>query len=436
MRILTLILTIFIFSACTNSVESPSAEPDSNFDEEYWANSTDTAVTGQASDVTYYSATLTGKLNIRSFNTLPQYSTWGVIISSSNPDPTPNAPDCQVVASKRQSKIFTVSANALAMGTRYYYRAYLRESRGSTIHLGRVMYFTTLRCEVNSLSPSPVSIFSATLRGVSSVKLNDSKFSGEAGFLYTARKTDRPSPSVDSFVKGRVSDGDSTHFEATITSLQPSSSYVFQAYLKIDTTYYYGSPVSFSTTELKIEDSDLPVDLGLSTLWAARNVGATSAELAGSYFGWGDPTGEITSSNPVSYPSEASIVATTYDMATANVGAGWQLPTFEQFQELVENCDWSWTTWRETQGYAVVSRSNGKAIFLPAAGYAKPLDADGREIKGANIAEPIGYYWSGSLSSFSRFAYSLKISSSKVDIHQLDNDKSYGYTVRPVLAND
>lgn len=112
------------------------------------------------------------------------------------------------------------------------------------------------------------------------------------------------------------------------------------------------------------------------------------------------------------------------------------MPTFEQLQELVQNCDWAWTTYRDTQGYAIVSRVNSNAIFLPAAGYAKPLDDDGREILAANIADPIGYYWSGSLSSFSRFAYSLKISSSKIDIHQLDNEKSYAYTVRAVLADD
>ena len=433
-HILILLPLILLPLACTNSIDNPT-EPDTLFDEDYWATSTDTAVTGQASDITYYSATLTGKLNIRSFNALPQYSTWGMLLST-NPNPAPDDPDTRTIASKRQAKIFTVNATSLTMGTRYYYRAYLRESRGSTIRLGHTMYFTTLTCNVTTLPATPVSIFSATLRGESSVRLNDTKFQGEAGFLYTTRQTDRPNPSVDTFIKARVSDGDSTHFEASIPNLQPSQSVIYQAYLKIDTTYYYGAPLSLTTSPLTIQDTDLPVDLGLTTLWSARNVGATSAELAGTYFAWGDPTGELTSSNVDSYPSESSIVATSYDMATANLGAGWQMPTFEQLQELVQNCDWAWTTYRDTQGYAIVSRVNSNAIFLPAAGYAKPLDDDGREILAANIADPIGYYWSGSLSSFSRFAYSLKISSSKIDIHQLDNEKSYAYTVRAVLADD
>ena len=34
-----------------------------------------------------------------------------------------------------------------------------------------------------------------------------------------------------------------------------------------------------------------PVDLGLSVLWADRNVGATSEFDLGGRYGWGDPTG-------------------------------------------------------------------------------------------------------------------------------------------------
>ena len=433
-RILAAFLAIVAMVACTNEVSNPDREPEDFFDEDYWATSTDTVVTGKTSDITYYSATLTGKLNIKSFSSLPQYTTWGFIISATNPDPRPNGEGCITILSKRQAKIFTCEAAGLAMGTRYYYRAYLRESNGKALRLGRVMYFTTQTCSVNTTEAAPVSIFSATMHGQSSIKLNDAKFSGEVGFLYTKRQTDRPNPEVDMFIKGGVSPNDSIRFEAQLTALSPATRYTYMAYLKIDTAYYWGAPMSFTTQNLEIADSEMPVDLGLTTMWASRNVGAERAELAGTYFGWGDPTGENTSSDPADYPSVASLLGTEYDIATANLGAGWQMPTFEQFEELIRECDWAWTTWRDTQGYAVVSRTNGKAIFLPAAGYAKPIDDDGREIIGEGIAEPLGYFWTANLSSFSRFAYSLKINSKTIDIHKLDFDKSYGYMVRPVLA--
>lgn len=37
------------------------------------------------------------------------------------------------------------------------------------------------------------------------------------------------------------------------------------------------------------------VDLGLSVKWADHNVGATTAEGYGNYYGWGDPTGTLQS---------------------------------------------------------------------------------------------------------------------------------------------
>ena len=66
------LMMVVAMAACTNEVEKPDREQEDFFDEEYWATSTDTAVTGQATDVTYYSATLTGKLNIKTFSSFPQ----------------------------------------------------------------------------------------------------------------------------------------------------------------------------------------------------------------------------------------------------------------------------------------------------------------------------------------------------------------------------
>lgn len=71
----------------------------------------------------------------------------------------------------------------------------------------------------------------------------------------------------------------------------------------------------------------------------------------------------------------------SYDEALAKFGSG--LPTKEQLDELKDNCQW---TWEAKKGYEVVG-SNGKSIFLPAAGY---RDCNGRVyIFGSN-----GYYWS------------------------------------------
>ena len=57
--------------------------------------------------------------------------------------------------------------------------------------------------------------------------------------------------------------------------------------------------------------------------------------------------------------------------------------------ELIENCTWSWTTQNGIDGYTVTSNTNGKSIFLPAAGY--------RDEGGLRKETAQGYYWTGTL---------------------------------------
>lgn len=53
-----------------------------------------------------------------------------------------------------------------------------------------------------------------------------------------------------------------------------------------------------------------------------------------------------------------------FDAATANWGANWQMPTKDQLQELINECEWKF----EGNGYTVTGH-NGNSIFLPADGY-------------------------------------------------------------------
>lgn len=117
------------------------------------------------------------------------------------------------------------------------------------------------------------------------------------------------------------------------------------------------------------------VDLGLSVDWAGYNIGASSPEEAGDYFSWGE-----TAVKNAYYRSRyaycacdtfvnigSSISGTEYDAATAAWGDGWRMPSLGEVEELRDECDWEWITYKGVSGCKVTGPS-GNSIFLPAAG--------------------------------------------------------------------
>lgn len=383
--------------------EAPAVkeEPETLFDEDYWGTSQDTIVTGPALDVTYYSATLQGRMLLTP-SKLAQFSAWGVVLATHD-DPLPEE-DERTVYSKRKTQLFTVDVGGLDMGTRYYYRAFLREGKGGRMQLGRVFYFTTQDCKTRTLPATDVTSFQATLHASTGLKLNDARFKGSFGFLYTARQTDRPSLEVDPMVQGVVAEQDSAgNFVGRLDDLTPGQTYIFQAYVEIDGNYYFSDNVErLSTAVLEVSDSKQPVDMGGSVGWASMNVGASQPQDPGGYYAWGDPTGLITTVTRSDLPTDYySICESEYDIARVVSGGSWRMPTFEEAQELIDNCRWNWTTWQGTQGFIVHSDETGNNIFLPAQGYMSVSGPYGttptRKEMGRDQAHPCAVFWTGSL---------------------------------------
>ncbi|MBO4566879.1 MAG: hypothetical protein J5695_06600 [Bacteroidales bacterium] len=79
------------------------------------------------------------------------------------------------------------------------------------------------------------------------------------------------------------------------------------------------------------------------------------------------------------------------DAATAILGAPWRSPTVEEWQALVDNCQWSFD--EPNAGWKVVGRGayNGNVIFLPNTG----KNDQGKGLGLGNQGYPInGYYLS------------------------------------------
>ena len=138
------------------------------------------------------------------------------------------------------------------------------------------------------------------------------------------------------------------------------------SYTEIDSIVAYGN----NNTN---DDKHEAVDLGLSVKWATCNVGAESPEEYGDYFAWGETTtkSEDTYENSKTCGKNIGDIAgnPAYDAATANWGGSWRMPTKAEFEELINNCTWQWTTQGGKNGYKVTSKINGNSIFLSAAGY-------------------------------------------------------------------
>ena len=58
-----------------------------------------------------------------------------------------------------------------------------------------------------------------------------------------------------------------------------------------------------------------------------------------------------------------------YDLATAQWGEGWYTPTKQQWDELVEYCDWDYVMINGVNGVLFTSRKTYNTIFLPSTGY-------------------------------------------------------------------
>ena len=195
-----------------------------------------------------------------------------------------------------------------------------------------------------------------------------------------------------------------------------------------------------------VENGHEYVDLGLTsgTLWATCNVGASSPSDYGNYYAWGETTTKSSYSwynlkycndttadsfskynqNQGGTVDNKTTLELSDDAARANWGGSWRMPTIAEFQELIDECTWTWTTMNGKNGYKVVSKSNGNSIFLPAAGYYYDTSL--------LSAGSDGTYWSSSLyESYSYYARYLGFYSG--DHYTRYNSRKLGGSVRPVL---
>ena len=238
-------------------------------------------------------------------------------------------------------------------------------------------------------------------------------------------------------------------FSKELTGLQPNTTYHVRAYAKISSVYRYGNELTFTTADDCI-NGHAYVDLGLPSglLWATCNMGADTPEDYGNYYAWGETTTKSGYSwSTYQYCNGSDNTLTKYctnssygyngfvdnltallpedDVATANWGGNWRMPTKEEWQELLDNTTNTWTQQNGVNG-RLFTASNGNSIFLPAAGY--------RYNSSLYIAGSYGFYWSSSLyTDYPCYAWILGFLSDNYYLHNSSRD--YGHSVRPVHSS-
>ena len=158
-----------------------------------------------------------------------------------------------------------------------------------------------------------------------------------------------------------------------------------------------------------------PINMGLSVKWGSFNLGATKPEEYGDYFAWGETSpkynysfstykwcnGErtgITKYYPIEDrymwggtggPDLKGQLELNDDAAHIILSENWRIPTFEEWQELIRNCTWSWIHQNGVGGLLVTSKKNGNSIFLPGGGRTQSTGAF------SNVGS--GCYWTSTI---------------------------------------
>ena len=307
---------------------------------------------------------------------------------------------------------YTSNITGLNAGTTYYVRAYATNSEG-TSYGSRKSFTTTQHYEPPTVTTNDVTGITET------TAVCGGNVTADGGAEITARGVCWSTSQNPTISDSHTTDGSGTgSFTSNMTGLTENTVYYIRAYATNSYGTSYGSQKSFTTNgQINVHDF---VDLGLPS------------ELTeyGNYYAWGEiePKENYTQENCLTWGQEIGDISGNpqYDAARANWGGTWRMPTKSEFEELIEECEWEWTSEGENDRYIDgyrVTGPNGNSIFLPAAGY----------MYGTSLyyAGSYGRYWSSTpYESSTQYAYYLRFLSGN---HGTRWDyRYYGQSVRPV----
>lgn len=236
-----------------------------------------------------------------------------------------------------------------------------------------------------------------TLNGVAGYQIT-SKKNGKSIFIPCAGFKNSEKPQTRA-----ISDDESV--AVCMTNLRRIDNMVYNAWtfaFQNDRIGRYGKrrPDGISIRPVKGPGVPVPnncVDLGLASglLWAKCNIGTTEPTQPGNYYAWGElstkkeyystnykhfKTGKYEIKGILKYNEEdgKTVLELEDDVARANLGVGYRIPTKADWEELLEDCKWEAVTvtlpieldpsQKKTIARWKVTGPNGNSIVLPMTG--------------------------------------------------------------------
>ena len=202
-------------------------------------------VTGEATAVTVWSATLSAYAH-----PTPEMGlvTMGILYSTEE-EPTLDNGISRTAVSADEDGMYTIGLTELASNTTYYFASFVEA--GGEYHFGEVKQFTTEKivAEVYSVNPSGISLHKGTMNGDLSGDLE--QFEKSVWFLYSteANTVEALKAGGTKVDIGRIDYTGSFHY--TLEDLQENTTYYYIAAAKVyDAEFYAEEVLSFTTDDL------------------------------------------------------------------------------------------------------------------------------------------------------------------------------------------
>lgn len=184
------------------------------------------------------------------------------------------------------------------------------------------------------------------------------------------------------------------------------------------------------------------IDLGLSVSWADSNLYGDIDLGKGGKYSWGDvkkrtffrfvdcklgkkdkyDLKKILGNDDLSICGKEQ-----YDASSFLWGGNWRLPQKTEIDELINQCEWEWTTINGISGYKVIGK-NGNSIFLP---------VTGEIVVDKSNSPQSGFYWSGNANSdvLGQEAHYLYFDENN-KAHMYNGARWHGMAIRPVWSSN